>query len=512
MKSKAKSIDKSFIILGIILFIVFALLAHLTPYLHDDWAWGGHTGTDRLNSFFAGYNGRYLGNLLILLIAKNRLAMIICMALSYTLACLIPCMFSGNRNALTLSLSGVLFFLLPRSIYAQTVGWASGYSNYMPPIMILALYFIMIRNIFGDEKIKYSKIAPVISLLLAFSGALFMENITLAYIAIAFLIILYVLIKAKKLYLTHIAFALGSVAGAVAMFTNSSYGIIAKSEDSYRSVPSGTDEILKTVGEHLNGAIDYLFINNLIICFIASALLVGICVICCKENKNKRAISGIIALANCFALLIFFAKSNFPEWVFVSKKFTTLLIWGAAAIYCISLLLGALICVKDKSRKFKLLLLLVTAAAVVAPLLIVNPITARCYYPPYFVICLIITEMFAALKDEISISEGSKKVLCAAFAGALIALCVFHISIYSSIHHFDSLRQEYIEKQTKNNESVVMVSTLPYKDYLWGSTPKHPMWQNHLKEHYNMNPDAKIEYIEYSEFEKFAKEYDASHK
>jgi hypothetical protein len=339
-----------------------------------------------------------------------------------------------------------------------------------------------------------------------------MENITLAYVAIAFLIIIYVLFKTKRVYLTHIAFALGSIAGAVAMFTNSSYGIIAKSEDSYRSVPSGLDEILKTVQEHLNDAIDYLFINNMIICFIATILLVAICVICAKENKNKRVISGVIALANCFALLVFFAKSNYPDWVFVSEKYTTLLLWGAAAIYCISLLLGAIICPKDKSRKFKLLLLLVTTAAVVAPLLIVNPITARCYYPPYFVICMIIIEMFGAVKDEINISEGSKKALCAAFAGALIALCVFHISIYSSIHHYDSLRQEYIEKQTQNNESVVMVSTLPYKDYLWGSTPKLPMWQNHMKEHYNMDPDAQIEYIEYSEFEKFATEYDASHK
>lgn len=41
------------------------------PFGSDDWAWGTSVGMERLASHFAGYNGRYLGNLLIIFLTKN---------------------------------------------------------------------------------------------------------------------------------------------------------------------------------------------------------------------------------------------------------------------------------------------------------------------------------------------------------------------------------------------------------------------------------------------------------
>ena len=514
MNSKNKSNDKLFFILAIVLFFVFAILAYCTPYTNDDWAWGDKIGAERLSTFFAGYNGRYLGNLLILLIANSRIAMILCMAASFTVACLIPCYYSKNNSFTALLMSGVLFFLLPKAIYAQIVGWASGYSNYMPPILLLTLYFIIIKNIFDEGEIKYSKFTPLLTFVIAFAGALFMENITLTNIAVAFLVIIFVLFKEKKFHLTHITFAIGALGGAAVMFSNAAYGIIAKSGDDYRNVPTGMKEIIKTVVEHLNDAVNYIFINNLIICFIASTLLIAICYLYTKDKSDSksRAISGIIAFANCFALLIFFVKNRYPDWMIISKKYTTLFIWGAAALYCLSLFFGFIFCVKDKSKKFKLLLLLVTVALIVAPLMIVNPITARCYYPPYFVICMMIIEMFSYIIGEAEQSEAVNRTLNAGLIGSLLALCVFYLSIFSFIHSYDNMRSEYIKKQNENNEKVVKVTTLPYDDYIWASSPHNDLWIGRFKVYYDIDEEAEMKYVDYKDYKKFAKKYDKKHQ
>ena len=56
------------IILVVVLFFFFSIIGYLAPYTNDDWAWGSYIGIDRLNNFFSNYNGRYLGNLLVILL------------------------------------------------------------------------------------------------------------------------------------------------------------------------------------------------------------------------------------------------------------------------------------------------------------------------------------------------------------------------------------------------------------------------------------------------------------
>jgi len=50
----------------IICFGLIAILCYLFPYTGDDWAWGSKIGIDRLNNWFENYNGRYVGNLIVL--------------------------------------------------------------------------------------------------------------------------------------------------------------------------------------------------------------------------------------------------------------------------------------------------------------------------------------------------------------------------------------------------------------------------------------------------------------
>ena len=65
---------KKWINLIVILFAFFGFVYIMStiPFCSDDWAWGASVGAQRLASHFRGYNGRYLGNLLILLLTKSK--------------------------------------------------------------------------------------------------------------------------------------------------------------------------------------------------------------------------------------------------------------------------------------------------------------------------------------------------------------------------------------------------------------------------------------------------------
>lgn len=518
MGLKKKTVDKKYLLLCLGFFALFAILAYFTPYTNDDWAWGGQIGIDRLKTFFDNYNGRYLGNLLILLITRSRTAMVVIMAISFAAICALPSIFSEKKTPAALLLSGVLFFLLPKKIYAQTVGWASGYSNYVPPMILLAAYYVIIKNIFDDEETKYGKLTPLATFLIAFAGSLFLENITLTNIAAGLLVIIFVLVKERKFHLTHVAYEVGAIVGAAFMFSNTSYRSIANGTSSYQQTSHDIQGLAELVEKNLGEAVNNVFMNNMLICFIASFLFVLLCVVYAKRANTKRALfnAGLVSFMNLSALTVLFLKSKYSAWTVASDKITTLLVWGSAALYCLSLFLGFILCIENKQAKFKLLLLLVTTGAVVAPLMVVTTqggstsLDARCYYPPYFIICMMTVEMSVCLFDEAKVRKSTLKTVSAGLAGALLALCVFYLSIFSYIHKFDVIRSEYIAKQISNKETVVKVTTLPYDDYIWASSPKNELWMERFKIYYGFS-DSELEYVKYKDYQAFANEYDQSH-
>ena len=59
------------IILYLLTVVLFGVFYYFLPFAGDDWAWGSDIGIDRLKNGFDGYNGRYLGNILIILATRS---------------------------------------------------------------------------------------------------------------------------------------------------------------------------------------------------------------------------------------------------------------------------------------------------------------------------------------------------------------------------------------------------------------------------------------------------------
>lgn len=513
MKAKTQSKRLTFfIIISVALISVFVALTKMFPYVLDDWAWSGELGNQRFATMFADYNGRYFGNFLILAISRVEVLKIIVMSISFYIACLLPMLFANKRKSSIFVLSSLLFILIPKEIFVQVVAWASGYTNYMPPILLTTIYYIIIKNIFSDDKPKYSKITPVITLIIGVSAGLFMENVTLTNIAVAFLVIGYTFIKHRKFYATQISFFVGSIIGAIVMFTNTSYGIIASKGDSYRSIASNDSEtsIVDTIIKHLEISIKQLFVNNIAMLTVATIICIVICALFIK-NQDKiiaKVISILIALANVGSLVILVLYHNHPNAVLISEKITRLGSIAAAGLYAFTLFLIIAVCVTDKNEKFKQLLVFVTIPILVAPLLIVNPVTARCFYPPYFMMSLLLVAMLDYIakvtkKDFKKLEIGIIPVMIV----AAVVVLVGYFSIYSAVYSTTQLNKEYIEKQVTNNESIVYISSYPDKSYLWLSEPINKYWTGIYKDYHGIDQDTKLKFLEPEEFIEFADNY-----
>ena len=127
---KTRKISYKMAILCILALATLVLLGALAPYVDDDWDWGGPGGLERLAQGFADYNGRYLGNVLVLLLTRSRALKAVAVGAGFFLMAYLPAraVAKGSGAALLLSLS--LLLAMPSAMLGQTLAWASGFANY----------------------------------------------------------------------------------------------------------------------------------------------------------------------------------------------------------------------------------------------------------------------------------------------------------------------------------------------------------------------------------------------
>lgn len=476
-------------------FIAFLFLSYLFPYSGDDWAWGSQLGLDRLSTKFHNYNGRYAGNLLVILLTRSNILKTLTMALSYSLICIYTYKFANKKSTTLALFSVVLFFTLPKSIFVQSLVWTSGYTNYVVPILLIIAYIYMIKNIFGKEVPTYKWYQVVLAVIIGFVAALFMENLTLYSIAMGFMVILISLIKYKKVFAMQIAYFVSAVAGAVVMFSNSSYGIIGAGKDGYRS----TGFSLGAVFKHLETITQIFFIENTILLTVITALIV---ILLIKKKEKIGKLTSISLAANIIALAVFIAKNKFIHLsviIFfgsdqrVSAKATTLLFICVAMVYMISLFVLGLSVIKENEQKMLFASIYLSLYVIIAPLLVVNPIGPRCFYPPFVMMCIIASMFFAQLVNETSEQENvnCKKIVSAVLLVSIIVAIGYYASIYVPIHRYDKIRSEYAIEQAKTGDEITLPE-IPYSSYVWWGNPTQEPWIERYKMFYGIDQSVEI--------------------
>ncbi|MBC2292219.1 hypothetical protein HCC36_03160, partial [Listeria booriae] len=137
--------EKNWKLLGLIGFLVFLFymyIAYRTPLTHDDWNWGMNVGMERFHNGFKDYNGRYFGNYTELLITRIGWLRILLMGLFGSLMVVLPALISKTTSIGVYLLSFLLFLTVPANMFAQTYGWAAGFSNYNTAAVFILIYLL----------------------------------------------------------------------------------------------------------------------------------------------------------------------------------------------------------------------------------------------------------------------------------------------------------------------------------------------------------------------------------
>ncbi len=87
LKCNYQNDNNSRVIHNVVIASFFLLLSFFFPYTGDDWAWGSSIGIQRLMTGFDNYNGRYAGNVLVLLLTRSKLLNVVSMATCYWASC-----------------------------------------------------------------------------------------------------------------------------------------------------------------------------------------------------------------------------------------------------------------------------------------------------------------------------------------------------------------------------------------------------------------------------------------
>lgn len=512
-KLKNKTDSKTLIFCALA-FLVFAVFIYLFPYSGDDWAWGSQIGAARFERFFADYNGRYAGNILVLILTRSKIFNIIFTALSLLCVCLFPKFYSGTKKFEALPFAFALLMILPKEIWVQSITWTAGFSNYVPPILLIALYLILIKNIFKDELPEYGKLTPVLAALIAFISSLFMENVTLYGLALAGCVIFYALIKFKKLFLTHVSYLIGSVAGTLFMFTNGAYSSIANAEDSYRSTAL-SNGLIDTIVSHVKVINEQFFIKNIPLLVVVTVLCVAAAFVFIRKNGGKTPkvlVSGAVFL-NILSLGLIYVKKQFSYWLIDinlsnADAKTDLFIFLVIILYFFSVFSIVILCVENKNTMFSLLFILLSIPVLIAPLLVVNPIGPRCFFPPYFMGIVFCIGMYDFISKSLNFSKFFETVFSTSLVSAAAAMVIFTLSIYIPIHQYDVKRNEYALKQAEAGYEVITICKLPYKSYVWTGDPAKAPWDERYKLFHGIDDSVKFELLDYKDFDKWAAEFD----
>ena len=507
-----RKIDKKNLGLTVSLFLIFAFFIYLFPYSGDDWAWGCKVGLERLQNNFDNYNGRYVGNLLVMVLTRSKFINMLFTAASLVCVCQFPKIFSSSKSILPYLFGTALFFLIPKAMLEQTVVWTSGFTNYVPSILLIFLYLILIKDIFEKtEQPKYHWTTHIIVFFIGFTSSLFMENVTLYSVAVSVLIIAFTIYKYKKIFLINLLYFISSVIGTCIMFSNSAYSTIAKGEDFYRT--SGFN--INTILEQSKIIFQHYVENNFFLLLIFSSLCAVVYFIYTKTCNDKKynTLAFLSLLSNFILLFIIFQKKEFTGWVLnIDYKdyahFTTIVFVLVAILYFATAAVVLLIGINSKSVKTKALLLLISIPILIAPLVVVTPIGPRCLFPPFFLLIALCVLLFSYIQTTITFNKVTKSSIATVSLTYIAASLIFLSSIFTTIHAYDNKRIDYIRRQIDAGYTTVKVCKLPFYDYVWFGDPTPEAWERYFKLFYGIDTDIDFEFLTFGKFNNWAEDFE----
>lgn len=432
--------DKSTHILALTIFVATFAISCFFIWMSDDFS-TTYTLMDSIKiSLFLG-NGRYIGNFIVNIMAIPILDRLI-RSLLITIFIVVMSGFTVGYNKKGLLLCTALLYGVSYNMFIEVILWGHGFYNYFPPVVLMLLALVLIKN---NKSNTASKIWICI---IGICQQLFVENLTTISIIASIFIIVYMWLKKKDIKLS-LMYIVSLLVGALIMFTVPVLMHTNTGMDAYRTINGGFEGYLNNTLKNL-----WLIADNFSIQFVLWALIsVAFIMNAVHKNLHKNKLYYLAYFYFGFYPILALVGSIFPNSIF------TFWVDIAFAIY-LALSLFMIIVLYDKERAIGYIAVSALAIASILQLLVVTPIATRCLFLPYIIFSLIMLYMYKEVFDKATVK--SKKVICGACA--FVSVIMYSIFMLVSVNswYLDNVRADYIKEQVSQGVNEFEVVKFPF--------------------------------------------------
>lgn len=472
-------------------FLMLFFVLYKTPLRLDDMTWSGRIGMERLQSHFADYNGRYLGNLAVM--ALTRLpAFLRALIETASVGCFIYIIYRLlDNNKLATAFFGLLFAAMPLVISSQTVFWTAGFSNYFFSMMtVMTVLTIDIKVIFREKSVSPGEMIAI--LVLAFAGQFFVETASLYMIILSLASLVAGMIRKKKVIPLFVAQTAVTVAGALIMFTNGAYlSAFVHNGDSYKSIET-SGMIITAMKAYRDGVGRMWFGMNTLLNFILVIAIITMCI-----RSKKRGSIAMACIGTLFLGLFTYDVVDGDLKSMLTPEFTAVI----SVLFFIYVFLAAGFYVEDKRKANEIICLLLSLLVLMLPLTLVTPISERCLLNTYALWAVITVELgiiaIRGLRINISSEESGILLLSGIALAAYLCAAAYGMSISWEVQE---ARLKAIEECKNTNAKELEIPRIPNeRAYCYGASADDEYWRDNFKEFYGIDEDVELKFINYNE-------------
>lgn len=461
-----------------IIFTIILLLCLLFPYSGDDIAWGLNSlSVDTVKTFShdLSLNGRYLGNIMTIIITKNMLLKSFLISLTLSTIILII------HHIFKIKYRYILFFLLimPIDMLKQSIVWASGFANYGFSSLSLLLTIILVQKLWHINKLN---IKSLILFIVSIFSCLFVENLTVFMVLLFLSLNVIYYIKNHKINYNLIIGLIGVLIGTYIMFSHPVYINIFNGGDNYRNIADKRGIFHRIMSNY------GLVIKNYVIEGSALLFIIMLAVTNKYYKKTEDKIYSILYHYSLFYLTYVLISNIF----LLETKFNYILYLNIllSIIFIISFITIIIKAYKDKTNILNIILVII---GILAPLFIVTPIGPRNLLMIYI---LEIILLFTICKETNYILRSKKVDYMILLISSILTFCYFNI--YGNISYYYNKRLNYL-KTINMCSNEILLFKIPNGEYLWQSEFEGNS-EYFIKQIYHIDDSSKLTYVDYDIF------------
>ncbi|MGX7025120.1 DUF6056 family protein [Vagococcus hydrophili] len=438
------------------------IMSMLVVLSWDDFFWGGTQGMEQLANNFDGYNGRYLGNLIIMGITRSTLLRIILYtSVNVSLVLVISKLLSDRVKMRYIVL---ILMTIPMDIFRQTYGWFSGFANYnVSSLLVLIVFYLVLKK---ENKWWLN----LVVLLVAFLSQFLAENVSMANVILSFLAIIFMIFTDRKRISLAVFWFLGSISGMWLMFQNSAYH-----SDSSRGL---SNVYFSELFKHLLQDWSELVVKNNIFLIALFSIVVYLAL------KKPKLIGSYLLFFNIYFIGRSYLNISFyqaPLYMLLGELIL-IFIFFAILIYAGTKVL------KESDLKLYFIFLF-TAIVMVGPFLIVTPFGPRNILLTYLFLALALGILWVNTEVNVELTKLDTYV-----KSGTICLMMFCLFLYG-VNSFENQRRvSMIKKAAERGDKVVTVRRLPFS-FLGQAIDGIDQGSraDDFKQHYDIKSKIKIE-------------------